>query len=242
MMFAAGPRPRLSKVSLFARMNNFGEQVILLRFHVDAPADSKVFFALPVRPNGRCGFFRLPSYDQVFLDMDKCWEPSLVVNDATPVGQGSLDDVSLQHMQPTADEPGAVFLPKAQDIARAGGEDLLKHAPYHEWGCAAFAIRKGQYAFGPIAMVFETRDPTKIFFPTREIIERACPERVERDHRLYLQNWTGKRIDGWFESDSRAEAHVDIARSQRMVRGELLVHRLDLRGSRKNEDVWVRIG
>jgi len=112
---------------------------------------------------------------------------------------------------------------------------------YADYGFAVFRLPAGENAVAPLALVFETREPQKVFFPVLSIVDGNVPERARLEHRLYLQTWTGKRVESWFESDAFASEHVSIGKTRGLVRGELRVQRTELRGERKNEDHWARL-
>ena len=231
---------KAQRIQMFARMNNFGEQVLVIALHALVAVDAALVLPLPVKPGGRCAFADV-RYDELFFALERCWEPSLVISD-NPLLEADLLGKLLDAAAPASN---GVFFATRADLARLDAK-LRPPAPviahYADYGFAVFRLPKGERNVAPLALVFESRDPSRIYFPTLRLVDGKMPERVKMDHRVFLQSWTGKRIEGFIESDTAAAEHVDIAAARGLVRGELRGYRTELRGERKNDDLWVRLG
>lgn len=240
MILTGRPRPKLVKPHVYARLNNFGEQVLIVGGHMSAENETALVIAVPTKPDGRAVFVDVSSYGALFADIDQCWEPSFVIS-ANPRLPAQIEGSLLSAGVKSA---AAVHLRDPAELQRLH-EHLRPPAAYVEahagFTFVAFKLKKGDHAIKPLAVIFETRDPTRAFFPMVQVVGDEVPERATLDHTLYLQAWTGKKLQGWFDADSLPHEHVDVARTQRLLIGDLRVHRSELRGERKNEDIWVRV-
>ena len=230
------------KTRMFGRINNFGEQVLIITLHVEphGNADAVLFMPVPVKPGGRCGFFDV-EYDDLFADLDKCWEPSFVISQSAQA-QAAMDEGTL--FPATAPASNGTFFQTRSDLGRLDPKlrpPPAAVAPYADYGFAMFRLPKSESKVKPLALVFESREAKKLFFPTLTLVDGNVPDKARFEHRCYLQVWTGARPEGWLESDVPANEHVDLQRAKSLVRGELRVHRTELRGERKNEDLWARL-
>ncbi len=225
-------KARIERLWMFGRLNNFGEQVLIVSMRADVQGDALLVLPLPLKAGGRCAFTDLSAYDTLFGELDLCWEPSLVISD-NPRLQADLEG-SLLNAGASA-STGALWKTRAE-LTRA--DPALPADAWADYAFAAFRLPPGNNDVKPLALVFETRVPEKIFFPTADPHK---PEKVHVHQRLYAQGWMAKRLEGWLESDSVAGEHVDVAATRRLVTGGLRVYRSDRRGERKNEDVWVKV-
>jgi hypothetical protein len=228
---------------MFARMNNFGEQVLVVALHVEPKqnSDAILVLPLPVKPGGRCAFADV-HYDDLFVDIAKCWEPSLVLSD-NPVLEAELLGNILAD---SASASNGVYFASRAELGKLDPKlrpPAAAVAKYSDYGFAVFRMPRGQANVAPLALVFESRVPDKVFFPLLTVgVDGKIPERVRMENSLYLQTWTGKRVDTFLESDTACFEHVDVKAARGLVRGELRAHKTELRGERKNEDLWARLG
>jgi hypothetical protein len=234
---------KASKVQMFARMNNFGEQVLAIALHVETKrdADAVLVLPLPVKPGGRCAFADV-QYDEMFVDIGKCWEPSLVISDNPRLEAELLGNI----LAGAAPASNGVYFASRAELARLDVKlrpPAAAVAKYADYGFAVFRMPKGQANVMPLALVFESREPNKVYFPLLAVgADGKVPERVRMDHAIYLQTWTGKRVEAFVESDTACFEHVDVKAARGLVRGELRAWKTELRGERKNEDFWARLG
>jgi hypothetical protein len=227
---------RLERVSMFARVNNFGEQALIVSVRAVCGGDAVLLLPLPVAASGRHAFVDVGGYPNVFHDLDLCWDPSLVISDNARL-QAALDADSLI-TAPSAAGNG-MLLARAADVARIDAKLAAKLSPkYDGYAFAAFRLPAGNGDVSPLAIVFESRTPDRVFFPVADVNHG---EKMPMHHRLYAQGWTGKRLEGWMESDGVPAQHVDLLRSKKLVQGPLRVYRNELRGDRKNDDVTIKV-
>ena len=99
----------------------------------------------------------------------------------------------------------------------------------------------------PMAFLFPTRAPERLFFPTVHVHDGDVHQEAKFDHTLYCQvshrgapdAFTEVGAVSWTQSKEDASAFVKIQRTQGTLAGDDSVFRAWLFGERPNADVWV---
>ena len=109
---------------------------------------------------------------------------------------------------------------------------------YKDYGFAVFKLKKGEHKVHPMAFEFPRADKSKLFFPTVHIHDGKVHAKADFDHDLYCQGWdTGAR---WDESPRPAEMFMrKLDQAKGVVDGKGHVYRKRMKGTLKNEDVWL---
>ena len=151
----------------------------------------------------------------------------------------------------------ASFVPTLADFARLDDrfrlpEQTWSRLPqYKDFGFAVFQLAAGSLEPHPMAFEFETANKS-IYFPTLHIHDGEIHDREEFDHVLYLQhagfdsrvfayeNWNvPDKSTGLVRSQQVAEHFCNIMKTQGLVDGDLLVHKLEIRGDHPNRDTEI---
>ena len=95
----------------------------------------------------------------------------------------------------------------------------------------------------PLALVFPTRRPERLFFPTVHVHDGEVHGGGRFDHLLYCQLEDpaahAVQTPHWRQSRGPIERCVDLERSQGLVVSGQLIFRTALRGYLPNQDTWV---
>lgn len=94
--------------------------------------------------------------------------------------------------------------------------------------------------FHPMAFVFARRDPSELFFPTLHVHDGKVHRQADFDHALFFQ---GKPAEPEFEaSDRPAQLYLDASKTEGLVDGAAILHKIEIRGRAPNQDTRVRLG
>jgi hypothetical protein len=95
----------------------------------------------------------------------------------------------------------------------------------------------------PMALVFPTRRPERLFFPTVHVHDGEVHPAGDFFHRLYCQLEApaahAVETPHWRRSQGPVGAHVDLDRARGLVSAEAPLFRSALRGVLPNRDTWV---
>jgi hypothetical protein len=139
----------------------------------------------------------------------------------------------------------ASFVPTIADFARL--DERFRLPPktwealpgYRDYGFAVFKLKKGKQQIHPMAFEFPRRDPARLFFPTVHVHDGKVNATAAFDHALYLQKRDdeGMKLLEWRESPRLAATFMKADQTAGLVDGTRHIHRSDIRGVQKNEDV-----
>lgn len=254
----------VSGTRIFARPIAKGRQALVYSMSLEADEGLAMILPLPV-PAGVADdavrFVDLSAYPTFFTDLDRAF-PALAVEGAF---QGIQQDVSRGGPRLVVHEVGdfeASFVPRSADFSRldprfrmpSGVFDRLP--AYADWGFAVFQLKLGavggffarlfgrrkstQKTIHPMAFEFPTRTPDAIFFPTMHVHDGAVHPKADFDHTLVFQTGPLQVSTGSAQPSSDALGRFVDARAGSLVDRDAPGYKLALRGSRANEDTWIR--
>lgn len=199
---------------------------------------------LPLPPNSpedALKFISFKDYPNFFDGLDACFPSTPSAAPPRPAA-GTKADLPVVDVG----DFEASFVPRAKDFERL---DERFRVPPTTWDAlpvkgfafAVFKLKKGAQKVHPMAFDFPRADPSKLFFPTIHIHDGKVHATADFDHTLYCQSAENERlrIQDWNESPGLAGEFVLADKAQGVVDGERHVHRLEIAGRRKNEDLFV---
>jgi hypothetical protein len=152
----------------------------------------------------------------------------------------------------------ASFVPTVADFDRVDPRFAIrkevwsKIPAYADYGFAVFQLKQLSGSPHPIAFEFDSRLRDAVFFPTVHIHDGSVHAQDSFDHALYLQeprfdarvgDYEGpdhvESSTGFVRSNAPAASFADVAGSQGLVDGALLVHRMKIVGMHPNVDTLV---
>lgn len=248
-----GERLRVSVTStqIFARHAGW-RQILVYAMQISSADQLAMILPLPVAAGTRedaVRFIDLSKYPGLFADLDACFPRP--PQPAAPRPQSLAAAASpLRVQQVGAFE--ASFVPSRADFTRLDPRFRIADAiwarlpNYDDWGFAVVQLGPGRQDVHPMALSFPKRFAERLFFPTTHIHDGALRQTAEFNHTLYFQRVAQPRLSGaGSEAASVAAAsepvaqHVELARCQGVVDGAESLARVQLFGSRANEDVWL---
>jgi hypothetical protein len=249
----------VSKTRIFARLDA-GTQQLVYAMSLSTPADVAMVLPLPVkRDRGEAAlwFVDLAGYPTLFEDLERLMAPEAPLAAGLPRGGWAPRAKRPTLAVHTVGAFDASFVPTLADFDRLDQrfrlpEEVWATRPeYAEFGFAVFKLRKGKkQSIHPMALRFDARDPSRVFFPTLHVHDGAVRDRAGFDHALYYQlpadsDAVHQRGDGDAErpaETSFTEAGTFIAdRAKGLVDPAARIHRWTLRGMLANTDTLVRI-
>lgn len=244
-----GPIESVSKTNIFVRKMDEKRQSVVYSMTLDTKADVAMVLPIPVaRGTGEkdVEFVNLEKYPHFFQDMAKGFPaPKGPGRSLGPASGGIENKKQLAVVSVGSFE--ASFVPKPADFERLDKRFRLpdgtfeKLPGYKDFGFAVFKLKKGRSRIHPMAFVFPTRWPEKLFFPTVHIHDGKIHERAGFDHSLFLQAdlEDDKPLRGWMESPKVASGFMDVAKSKKLVTAGEHCYWRRVRGKRKNADITV---
>ncbi len=231
---------------IFARAMEDGVQFIAYAMKLDSPQDVAMILPIPVKAGTKeeeVKFVNFEKYPMLFDDLAKGFpaeagsDPFAARNGPIPLGGETLKVQSVGAFE-------ASFVPSPQDFARLDPRFRLpdgaweKLPQYRDYGFAVFKLKEGISSVHPLAFLFPSRHPERLFFPTVHIHDGEVHEKEKFDHTLYFQTkQTGLRaLTGCDESEYAAVAFVKCGFTRGLVDAGLHVRRIKLQGELKNED------
>ena len=256
----AQPVQSVTDTNLFARLTDLRTQFLAYQMKFSSQKPNAMILPLPVSTpaaEDSVRFISLKGYDRFFGDLDKGFP------DVTPKSRsrksGSILPSNSIDKKLVVHEVGdfiASFVPSVEDFSRLDRQFVIpkeswdKIPVYSDYGFAVFQLKKLQGTTHPMAFEFQSRLKDQVFFPTVHIHDGKVHSREDFDHTLYLQaksfddkvsdyrNRNVKdRMTGFVRSRSTARNFCNVKKTAGLVLGDQLVHRLELRGRLKNQDV-----
>lgn len=252
--------------SIFARFAKPGTQVLVYQMRYTAERPTAMILPLPVALPAKedsVRFKSLKEYPTFFSDLAAGF-PEISKGGAflgtkrAAVAAASQDSVLAVH---DVGDFVATFVPSVKDFGRVDPrfvipKDVWDRIPaYADYGFAVFQLKELAGSPHPIALELDTRSPGKLFFPTVHIHDGTVHEKDDFDHVLYAQearfdmrsgNYAGPdSVDGstgFVRSKDHAATFTDVARTQGVVDGNLLIHKTSLRGLLPNRDTIFDLG
>jgi hypothetical protein len=244
--------------SIFARFLKPGTQGLVYQMRYTAAQPTAMILPLPVGIPARedsVRFKNLAAYPGFFDDLAKGFPAKRKLG----LGRTKSVDVEAAAASTLAvhdvGDYVATFVPRVTDFGRVDprfviAKDVWDKIPgYGDYGFAVFQLKELSGAPHPIALEFDTRLSQTIFFPTVHIHDGSVHEKDDFDHVLYAQETTfDERVGsydgpdavdgktGFVRSKEQVSTFADTARSQGLLDGKLLVHKMTMRGTLPNRD------
>lgn len=147
------------------------------------------------------------------------------------------------------------------DIVRAGQSEFLVYVPgvdARKTHNPSQEVLTTSAEFEPIGLVFESRDPTQLFFPTLHLHSSAFEPEADFDHILLAQGLrpaardaggSGPRHndDWWLDSVDTLQKWDAVVRTEMPARlhaaldFEQSLFKYEIHGTRPNKDVWAKV-
>lgn len=254
------PVVSVTDTNLFARLSENGTQFLAYQMQFETEKPNAMILPLPVIPNRNddaVRFISLEKYDDLFKDLDKGFpEMSPPPGNSRSWGVTSAPTVDAHLEVHQVGDFVASFVPTMNDFSRLDPQFVIpkdswdKIPEYADYGFAVFQLKELGGKPHPMAFEFETRWPDRIFFPTVHIHDGQVHDIEEFDHMLYLQYPGFDEIVGEYKNRDVKDRATGLVRSrfpankicqtqltEGIVEPELLVHRFELRGNLKNQDI-----
>ncbi|TWU01327.1 hypothetical protein [Stieleria varia] len=256
----AGPVKSVTDTNLFARLSGNGTQLLAYQMKFETEKENAMILPLPVATPARedsLQFISLKEYDSLFDDMDRAFPvikpPSRGYGVPLSAAASAIDSPLVVH---DVGDFVASFVPTMNDFGRLDPRFVIpksswdKIPQYADYGFAVFQLKDLKGKPHPMAFEFETRMKNEIFFPTVHIHDGEVHRREHFDHTLYLQNAefdkvVGKYVNhrvkdsatGFVRSKDIARRFCEVEKAAGLVDGNLLLHRIEMRGTMENKDV-----
>jgi len=252
-------RTHVDGTSIFARFTKPGAQAIVYQMRYEAKEPTAMILPLPVALPAKEEGVRWKSlrehrgfFDDLASGFPAVEGPSLGCS------RGMKSAPLAAPAQLAVHEVGdfiASFVPSVNDFGRVDPRFTIprevwsRFPAYGDYGFAVFQLKELSGSPHPIAFEFETRTPATLFFPTVHIHDGTVHAEDAFDHVLYAQDVILDAKAGpyrgpddvdlrtsFVRSKEQASAFSDIARSQGLLDGNLLIHKTTLRGVLPNRD------
>ena len=260
----AGPVLSVNNTRIFARLlehsspQGLTSQLIAYQMTYKSEQPNAMILPIPAKHGAdetSIQFIDLSGYERFFSDLRKGFPrlsppPRTAIDSRVAVGSPRLE---VQRVGKFI----ASFVPKAEDFARLDPqfsipkETWAKIPEYDDYSFAVFRLVDLEGEPHPMAFEFETRFPDTIFFPTVHIHDGEVHSTEHFAHELYCQHEEYDKLVSTKYSEKAesqtnlvrsvgpASEFVDVAKTQGMVDGRLLMHRLRMHGSLPNQDVLL---
>lgn len=250
--------------TIFARLGKPGTQLLAYQMQYSAATPTAMILPVPVALPARedsVRFKSLKEYPDLFAALERGF-PELPSNSfsgskGVPASQAVAAAPLAVH---DVGDYVATFVPSLADFGRLDPRFVLakdvwdKIPAYKDYGFAVFQLKELAGSPHPIAFELDTRLDGALFLPTVHIHDGTVHERDDFDHALYVQSpvldarvsdYDGpSAIDkgtGFVRSQAAAKTFADAARSQGLLDGELLVHKVTMRGTLPNRDTFFNL-
>jgi hypothetical protein len=245
--------------SIFARFTKPGVQALVYQMRFEATQPTAMILPLPIALPAKEDAVRwknLKEYPTFFEDLAAGFprpEPF-----ARSRSKGESRAAAAEAAPLAVHEVGdfvASFVPSVNDFGRLDprfviSKDVWAKIPaYADYGFAVFQLKSLSGSPHPIAFEFDARTPETLFYPTVHIHDGTVHAEDDFDHALYAQEreLDGKvgayggpdaidKTTGFVRSKERASAFANVAKAVSLLDGDLLVHKLTLRGRLPNRD------
>jgi hypothetical protein len=261
MCIFSQPVISVNNTQIFARRTASNTQHLVYQMNYESAHRNAMILPIPVRQpvfDKRLRFIDLSHYETFFDDLAKGFPFRAPISFSC--GETTFD-AALAHDLKVFNVGNyiASFVPTIADFSRLDDRFTLPAATwnkvpqYRNYGFAVFQLAEGSLRPHPMAFDFET-DSNHIFFPTVHIHDGEVHSSEDFDHVLYLQHaGFDSRVSGYINCDAtdrttgliRSEhtaadfCKIDDARG--IVAGDLLVHRMNIRGNHANQDTEIQV-
>lgn len=269
MCIFTGTIEHVSGTEIFARRVAPGEQglVYSLELAVEDPLAMVLPLPVPAGPaEDAVRFVDLEGYPAFFHDLSRAFDPIRLATRGAPKSSQAARETLKVH---DVGRFEASFVPTLADFDRLDPRFRLDGTVwdalplYRDWGFAVFELKtEGKRSWlrrllgaapkpmtvHPMAFVFPTRDPDRLFFPTVHVHDGHVHDSAHFDHSLYCQlaglGEAGPITQNGWTASSGPLGDFIRSGTARGVIGDLVdvshhAHRLVLDGILPNEDTWV---
>ena len=242
---------RVLGTRIYARLEG-AEQFLVYSMTLTARGEVAMILPVPVVPESgdhALSFVNLEGYPTLFDDLAELFIPP------APLGPKGME---LARMQ-AAPRPKLVvhsvgafeasYVPSPSDFDRLDERfrmpsDVWDKIPvYANYGFAVFRLKPGkEQRVHPMAFRFQTRDATRLFFPTLHVHDGRVHELAKFSHELYFQGAeraADKMSD--LKSWTTLGTIVKTDRAPGLFDGDAPVRLRRLLGKLKNEDTWIEL-
>jgi hypothetical protein len=230
---------------IFARATARGRQVLAYEMQFSTPEPVAMVLPIPT-PTGSAEttvrFISLERYPTMFDALFRAFHPPEPM-DYSSKRSLVVPKLAVHHVGAFV----ASFVPRLADFTRLDPRfrmpaGTLDQVPgYADWGFAVFQLSptRGVGRVHPMAFEFETREPTRLFFPTMHVHDGSVHATAEFDHCLYAQGVDRLRT---FETSSEvANKIVEASKSEGVIDPDQRLSRREIIGIRANGDVWFTL-
>lgn len=269
MCIFSQPVESVSNTKIFARLGDGDWQHLVYQMNFASQRDNAIILPLPVQPGvgeqDGLKFVSLKHYENFFQDMQRGFP--IVLPDAP--GRSRSFSNSVDSPKLAVREVGdfvASFVPTQQDFQRLDPQFRIPQSSwdlipkYADYGFAVFQLKSKAGKPHPMAFRFRSRLAAEadrsIFFPTVHIHDGQVHKREGFDHVMYLQapefdDICGAYVKRGYHVTDQATGYVRsvgpagefcrIEKANGMIAGDQLVHRLQMKGQFRNDDITARL-
>ena len=254
----------VGKTQIFARLTGTGSQFLAYEMVYESEVPNAMILPLPVLQSAgedAVQFIDLSEDESFFKTLSKGF-PRVPRSPGLGCGADRVT-ASADAMLPVQNVGNfiASFVPTIDDFDRLDPQftipkDTWLNIPeYADYGFAIFQLASLSAIAHPMAFEFQTRFKNdKVFFPTVHIHDGVVHKEEKFDHSLFLQHAAYDSVVSKYRDWNVTDAATGFVRSKNeasdfcqsidnrdLIVPELLVHRLDLKGTLKNEDMVYSI-
>ena len=248
----------VADTQIFSRPTDRNTQYLAYQMKYESAEPNAMILPLPVATPARedsVRFIDMSDYDDFFKDLSKAFpyiQPKGLLLSAR------VDSARAPAANLVVHEVGnfiASFVPTVDDFDRLDPQFVIpkqtweKIPAYADYGFAVFQLKELVGKPHPMAFEFESRT-REVFFPTVHIHDGEVHSHEDFDHTLYLQHAgfdsvVGKyvnrnvkdRATGFVRSKGVAGKYCDIDKAQGLLKPDLLLHRVEVKGRHENKDM-----
>jgi hypothetical protein len=257
-------RPVLSVVgtNIFARLSGNGSQYLVYEMTFVSEEPNAIILPIPVR---------LPATEDCIKFIDLSTYPNFfkrLVSAFPAIGGGGIGCAAETKAPARTNSKIEVhkvgnfvasFVPSSSDFDRLDPQFSIPKATwdlvpeYSNYGFVVFQLDELSGKPHPMAFEFKYRDEA-VFFPTFHIHDGEVHRQEEFDHRLFLQHASFDGKVGSYRGPNVRDSATNFVRSKdvagnyfrknatkEIINPELLIHRIDLYGQLKNQDMIYNI-
>lgn len=270
MCIFSQPVVSVSDTNIFARFDSDGWQYLVYQMQFETVEPNAMVLPLPIRlpchEQDSLEFISLKDYEAFFTDLDKGFPLARVPSNKIGRARGSAWATDSKLKVHEVGDFIASFVPTISDFGRLDEqfrvprESCDKFPAYSDYGFAVFQLQSREGKPHPMAFRFRSRlnssPEATLFFPTVHIHDGEVHPLEDFDHTLYLQarefdqacgeyqlrrQLVADPATGYVRSKWSAGDFCDTAKCQGIVDKDALVHRRQMRGRLKNEDVLASL-
>ena len=267
MCIFSQPVESVSNTKIFARLEDTAWQHLVYQMDFASQRDNAIILPLPVQPGfgeaDSLKFVSLKHYEGFFSDLQRGFPIALPDSPSRGGAFSNQLDVPRLAVHEVGDFV-ASFVPTQSDFERLDEQFRIPQSSwdlipkYADYGFAVFQLKTKAGKPHPMAFRFRSRlaADRSVFFPTVHIHDGQVHEREGFDHVLYLQSaefdatcgdyvkrgyHVTDRATGYVRSVGPAKDFCRVEKTQGMVAGDQLVHRLEKKGRFRNDDIIARL-